>query len=115
MIEVLEQAIRSDGSSRFSLRVGRQLTANDFSVFFEESSDSSHATCDIIVIVHLHADEERVALADENADDMADFLAESLKKLGLEYGLDIGVAILHSMMGWGTSVARRKDIDLGGR
>lgn len=99
----INRVIREFGSQTFRLENGTPLSFGDFSVIFEVVSEHSSIAYDIIVCMHLNGSDERVldGLPDQHAEKLAAALKEALEELNIE--ASIGVALLHSVMGWATA------------
>ncbi len=107
--QLLKDAIRSDGHFRFSHQ-DLKLSPDDFSFIFVEAKGYDELTHDIIVAINLHAFPEWVDKADENAERMSNVLKDAINSmLTIEDELTIGVALLHSAMGWNSMVLFKND------
>jgi hypothetical protein len=104
----IKLTIKTFGSQTFRLEDRKPLSAKDFSVIFKQVSKDSEIAYDILICVHLHASAERIieGLPDQHAEQLALALNKAIDQLIVEKNLTIGVALLHSIMGWSTTTVR---------
>ena len=99
--------VGDNGSYLFS-QTKLRLSPADFSYHFDTVRRRGHtfnfvSEYSAIVVINLHNFPERVAGKDDNAIILANQLARVLQNSKRKRSFKIGVMLLHSDMGWGTS------------
>jgi hypothetical protein len=89
------------------------IASDDFSFVIVQVAEPGELTHDMIVTMHLHAFEDRVERADDNAMDLADRIWRAISEKCAFDRLTIGVALMHSQFGWGRMIGPKSNLPEG--